>query len=73
MAVLSDVRLRVRGGGGMTRNYAGGLGLAFVSTCLPPSLRSTGRALGPVEEELIAAGELPAVGARLVAVRNGSL
>jgi hypothetical protein len=29
----------VRGGGGMTRNRAGGIGLAFDPTCLPPPSR----------------------------------
>ena len=35
----SEGRLRVRGGGGMTHNHAGGIGLALKPTCLPPPLR----------------------------------
>jgi hypothetical protein len=35
--LLSDGRLRVRGGGGMTHNHAGGLGLALNPTCLSPT------------------------------------
>jgi hypothetical protein len=36
---VSDRGLRVRGGGEMTYNLAGGIGLALSPTCLPPPLR----------------------------------
>jgi hypothetical protein len=39
LAVLSDGRLGVRGGGGMTHIHAGGIGFALDPTCLPPPLR----------------------------------